>query len=115
MLQQTRVEAVKEYYRRFLERFPDIPTLAAADRDEVYCLWQGLGYYRRADMLHKAAKIVTEQYGGVLPGDHRSLLSLPGIGRYTAGAIAFHRFWTALSCCRRKCLASHHASSRPKG
>ncbi|HIZ77837.1 MAG TPA: A/G-specific adenine glycosylase [Firmicutes bacterium] len=88
MLQQTRVEAVKEYYRRFLERFPDIPTLAAADRDEVYCLWQGLGYYRRADMLHKAAKIVTEQYGGVLPGDHRSLLSLPGIGRYTAGAIA---------------------------
>ncbi|MEE0775953.1 MAG: A/G-specific adenine glycosylase [Bacillota bacterium] len=88
MLQQTRVEAVKEYYHRFLERFPDIPSLAAADKDEVYRLWQGLGYYRRADMLHKAAKVVAETYGGKLPGGHKALLALPGIGRYTAGAIA---------------------------
>jgi A/G-specific adenine glycosylase len=71
-----------------MARFPSIPGLAAASQQDVLNLWEGLGYYSRARNLHKAAQIVTEEYGGELPGDVGSLLSLPGIGKYTAGAIA---------------------------
>ncbi len=88
MLQQTRVEAVKGYYERFLAAFPTVADLAAADDDVLNKVWQGLGYYSRARNLKKAAIIMMEQYGGELPRDHAALLSLPGIGAYTAGAIA---------------------------
>ncbi|MBQ1251673.1 MAG: A/G-specific adenine glycosylase, partial [Firmicutes bacterium] len=87
MLQQTRVEAVIDYYHRFLKRFPDVITLAEAELDEVLRYWQGLGYYRRCEMLHKAAKEIVAKYEGQLPADFDRLLALPGIGRYTAAAV----------------------------
>lgn len=88
MLQQTRVEAVIPYYRRWLERFPDLDTLAVADPDDVLLAWQGLGYYRRARALQVAARVVRERHGGSLPPDYGSLRALPGVGEYTAGAVA---------------------------
>ena len=88
ILQQTRVAQGTEYYLRFVGRFPDVRALAAASEDEVLKLWQGLGYYSRVRNLQKAAKIVCAQYGGQLPADYNALLALPGIGEYTAGAIA---------------------------
>lgn len=88
MLQQTRVETVKPYFLRFLQEFPDIPALAQAEETKLLKLWEGLGYYSRARNLQKAARIVTEQYGGNLPADVSLLKKLPGIGSYTAGAIA---------------------------
>lgn len=88
MLQQTRVEAVRGYYARFLDAFPTVAALAAADDDVLNKVWQGLGYYSRARNLKKAAIVIMEKYGGELPRDHAALLSLPGIGAYTAGAIA---------------------------
>ena len=87
MLQQTQVATVIDYYQRFLKRFPDLNTLAAADEQEVLRLWEGLGYYRRARQLHRAAIQIVNEHGGVFPSDRASLLALPGIGRYTAGAI----------------------------
>ena len=87
MLQQTRVDTVIDYYLRFLKRFPDVSSLAEADLDEVLSYWQGLGYYRRCEMLHKAAKTVERDYGGILPCDFEKLLNLPGFGRYTASAV----------------------------
>lgn len=87
MLQQTRVEAVIDYYHRFLVRFPDVNTLASAELDEVLAFWQGLGYYRRCEMLHKASKIIADKYKGELPCDYNEILALPGVGRYTAAAI----------------------------
>ena len=87
MLQQTRVEAVKGYYARFLAAVPDIPALAAADPELLHKLWEGLGYYSRVRNLQKAARIVMEEYGGVFPREHRIIRALPGIGDYTAGAI----------------------------
>lgn len=87
MLQQTRVEAVIDYYHRFLARFPDADAVAKAELDEVLAQWQGLGYYRRCEMLYRTAKIISEQYRGKIPADFATLLSLPGIGRYTAAAI----------------------------
>ena len=93
MLQQTRVAAVLDYYRRFLQAAPTVQDLAALPEDALMKLWQGLGYYSRARNLQKAARIVCEEYGGQLPADHKKLLALPGIGDYTAGAIgsiAFH-------------------------
>jgi A/G-specific adenine glycosylase len=87
MLQQTRVETVVPYYERFMARFPDARTLAAASEDEVLASWSGLGYYRRARMLHAGVREVAERYGGEVPEDREARLSLPGIGRYTAGAI----------------------------
>ncbi len=87
MLQQTRVEAVKGYYARFLEAFPTVEALAAADDDALNKVWQGLGYYSRARNLKKAAIAIVKDYDGCLPADHKALLSLPGIGAYTAGAI----------------------------
>jgi len=88
MLQQTRVETVLPYYRRFLERFPTVAALAAAREEDVLAAWSGLGYYRRARSLQAAARAVVEEHGGRFPGDRESLLELPGIGPYTAGAIA---------------------------
>jgi len=88
MLQQTRVETVVGYYARFLERFPTLGALAAADVEDVYERWAGLGYYSRARNLHAAARVVRERFGGALPDEVERLRELPGIGRYTAGAIA---------------------------
>ena len=87
MLQQTRVEAVKGYYARFLDRLPDIAALANCDDDELHKLWEGLGYYSRVRNLKKAARVIEERHGGVFPSDHAAVLALPGIGDYTAGAI----------------------------
>lgn len=87
MLQQTQVATVVDYYKRFIKRFPTVKKLAAADEADVLKLWEGLGYYRRARQLHAAAKVVVDQHGGKFPTDFESVLSLPGIGRYTAGAI----------------------------
>ena len=87
MLQQTQVTAVIPYYERFMARFPDFETLAAADETEVLKYWEGLGYYRRAKNLLALAGRVVDQYKGVLPPDKAELLKLPGIGPYTAGAI----------------------------
>jgi A/G-specific adenine glycosylase len=88
MLQQTRVAAVLDHYRIFLERFPNVQALAAASEDAVLAAWSGLGYYRRARMLHQAAQQIAKQLGGCFPQNSESWLALPGIGRYTAAAIA---------------------------
>lgn len=88
MLQQTRVEAVKPYFERFMNALPSIQSLADVKEDALLKLWEGLGYYNRARNLQKAAKIVEEQYGGELPPSYDELLKLPGIGSYTAGAVA---------------------------
>ena len=88
MLQQTRVEAVKPYFERFLAVFPDIPSLADADDELLYKIWEGLGYYSRARNLKKCAREIVERFGGVIPSDVSDLLSLSGIGPYTAGAVA---------------------------
>jgi A/G-specific adenine glycosylase len=88
MLQQTRVAAVLEHYRIFLQRFPNIQSLAAASEDTVLSAWSGLGYYRRARMLHRCAQRIAKQHGGCFPPDSKALIALPGIGRYTAAAIA---------------------------
>ena len=87
MLQQTRVEAVKGYYARFLARLPDIEALAACDDDSLHKLWEGLGYYSRVRNLKKAAQTVMDRHGGIFPKSHAEVLALPGIGDYTAGAI----------------------------
>ncbi len=88
MLQQTRVEAVKPYFARFVRELPDIDSLARCPENRLLKLWEGLGYYNRVKNLQKAAKIVIKTYGGQLPADEDALKSLPGIGSYTAGAIA---------------------------
>jgi A/G-specific adenine glycosylase len=88
MLQQTRVETVIPYWERFLERFPNVETLADADADDVLGAWAGLGYYSRARNLQKAAQVVVDEHGGGLPDTAEGLRALPGIGRYTAGAVA---------------------------
>jgi len=87
MLQQTTVAAVIPFYHRFLARFPDARTLARAEIDEVLPLWAGLGYYSRARNLHAAAKAVMEKHGGIFPQNFEEVLALPGVGRYTAGAV----------------------------
>ncbi|MBN1428267.1 MAG: A/G-specific adenine glycosylase [Anaerolineae bacterium] len=88
MLQQTQVKTVIPYYERFLARFPDIGTLARAPLDDVLKAWEGLGYYSRARHLHRAAQVIVDELDGQFPSTMASLLNLPGIGRYTAGAIA---------------------------
>jgi A/G-specific adenine glycosylase len=87
MLQQTQVATVIPFYERFLERFPTVDSLASADTDQVLRYWEGLGYYRRGRQLHAAAQRIVEQHRGVFPLDYDDVLNLPGIGRYTAGAI----------------------------
>jgi A/G-specific adenine glycosylase len=88
MLQQTQVATVIPYYQRFLKRFPTIEALAGADEQEVLRLWQGLGYYARARHLHRAARHIARELGGRIPCTVKDLQELPGIGRYTAGAVA---------------------------
>ena len=88
MLQQTRVEAVKEYYARFMRELPTVEALAACEEEKLLKLWEGLGYYSRARNLQKAAKLLVRVYAGEFPSDIESLKSLPGVGSYTAGAIA---------------------------
>ncbi|MCX5876943.1 MAG: A/G-specific adenine glycosylase [Deltaproteobacteria bacterium] len=94
MLQQTQMDRVVVYFTRWLERFPDIASLAKAREQEVLLLWEGLGYYSRAKNILKTADLICRRHGGALPENHGALLQLPGIGRYTAGAImslAFNR------------------------
>ena len=94
MLQQTRVEAVKPYYDRFLQYLPDIESLAAVEEEQLLKLWEGLGYYNRARNLKKSAMQIVAEYGGEMPGEYEQLIRLAGIGSYTAGAIAsiaFHK------------------------
>ena len=88
MLQQTRVAAVIAHYHEFLRRFPTVEKLAAAREASVLAAWSGLGYYRRARMLHAAAKVVVREKGGKFPATAKDLRALPGVGRYTAAAIA---------------------------
>lgn len=88
MLQQTRVEAVKPYFARFMDNLSDVESLSEVEEEKLLKLWEGLGYYNRARNLKKAAGIMMEQYGGRLPESYEELLKLPGIGTYTAGAIA---------------------------
>ena len=92
MLQQTQVATVIPYFVRFLARFPDPATLAAAEEKEVFQYWEGLGYYRRAKQMHRAAMAIVETHDGVFPQDFESINALPGIGRYTAGAISSFAF-----------------------
>ncbi len=92
MLQQTTVAAVIPYYRRWLQRFPGFTELAAADEAEVLSAWEGLGYYSRARNLHKLARVVVEKHGGRMPREPEAIRALPGIGDYTAGAIAGFAF-----------------------
>lgn len=87
MLQQTQVETVRSYFQRFMQAFPSVGDLAAAEEQQVLKLWEGLGYYRRARGLHAAAKVVANELGGDFPQTVAELMKLPGIGRYTAGAI----------------------------
>ena len=88
MLQQTRTETVAGYYTRFLALFPTVSALAAAPEEAVLKAWEGLGYYSRARNLHRAAQVIAAQYGGVFPGDYEAIRALPGVGDYTAAAVA---------------------------
>ena len=97
MLQQTRVEAVKDYYARFLDTLPDVASLAAAEEDTYLKLWEGLGYYSRVRNMHKAAVTIMEDYGGEIPGTAEELQKLSGIGEYTAAAIASIAFGQPVS------------------
>ena len=97
MLQQTRVAAVIEHYHDFLSKFPTLLSLALAPEEEVLAVWSGLGYYRRARMLHKAAQFITSELGGVLPSNSVDLRTLPGIGEYTSAAIASIAFGESIA------------------
>jgi len=92
MLQQTQVSRVEAYYHRFIQRYPSIEALAAAPAAMVRESWEGLGYYRRAANLHRLAQTVVGEHGGIVPDDPAALARLPGIGRYTAGAVACFAF-----------------------
>ena len=98
MLQQTRVEAVKPYFDRWMKAFPDLASLAAASEPEVLKLWEGLGYYSRARNLRKTAMLIMEQYGGRLPSSFEELRRLPGIGEYTAGSVGSIAFGLPVPC-----------------
>jgi A/G-specific adenine glycosylase len=116
MLQQTQVATVIPYYEKFMQRFPSIATLAAADQDEVLHLWAGLGYYSRARNLHRAAKMVMTEFAGKFPESLDDLIKLPGIGQSTAGAIlaiAFHQPVPILDGNVKRVLARLHAITDP--
>jgi A/G-specific adenine glycosylase len=97
MLQQTQVSAVTPYFHRFISRFPDLASLAAATEDEVLTLWAGLGYYARGRNLHKAAQAIAREFGGVFPGSYESVCALPGVGRSTASAICVFAYGARLA------------------
>lgn len=112
MLQQTQVATVIPYYQRFMTRFPDVRALAAAALDEVLGHWSGLGYYGRARNLHRAARILVEEHGGVFPQDFERIRALPGIGRSTAGAIcalAYEQPCSILDGNAKRVFARHFA------
>jgi A/G-specific adenine glycosylase len=112
MLQQTQVSTVIDYYLRFIARFPDIDALADAHQDDVLALWSGLGYYARARNLHKTAQIVVAEHAGKMPADLEQLMSLPGIGRSTAGAIltlGYHQRFPILDGNVKRVLARFYA------
>ena len=114
MLQQTQVTTVIPYYRRFMESFPDVRALATASRDDVLQHWAGLGYYARARNLHAAAGIIGERFGGGFPTDYDDVVSLPGVGRSTAGAIlalATNQRFPILDGNVKRVLARYHAVS----
>jgi A/G-specific adenine glycosylase len=116
MLQQTTVATVKGYFQRFLERWPTVADLAAAPLDDVLTEWAGLGYYARARNLHKCADVVASDHGGRFPGDEAALLALPGIGRYTAAAvaaIAFGRPATVVDGNVERVISRLHAIETP--
>ncbi|MCW5773513.1 MAG: A/G-specific adenine glycosylase [Rhodospirillaceae bacterium] len=116
MLQQTTVATVGPYFARFLDRFPSVAALAAADLDTVLSLWQGLGYYARARNLHRAAGVVARSHGGAFPDTAEGLRALPGIGEYTAGAIAaiaFDRREAAVDGNVERVMARLHAVETP--
>ncbi len=96
MLQQTRVAAVLDYYRRFLDEAPDVGALASLPEERLMKLWQGLGYYSRARNRQKAAKVIAEEYGGAFPANYAAIRALPGVGDYTAGAICSIAFGQAV-------------------
>ncbi len=98
MLQQTRVEVVKDYYVRFLTKLPDVKSLAMIEEDTLLKLWEGLGYYRRVRNMQQAAKVIMEKYHGAFPNRYDDILSLPGIGDYTAGAISSLAFHQPVPC-----------------
>ena len=117
MLQQTRVETVVGYYGAWMERFPDLDTLAGADADDVMKAWEGLGYYRRARNLHRGAAVVRDSLGGAVPGSYAALRDLPGVGDYTAGAvasIAFGEVVPAVDGNVRRVLARLYDVAEPK-
>jgi A/G-specific adenine glycosylase len=87
MLQQTQVKTVLPYYQRWIERFPDIVAVAEASEEELLKYWEGMGYYSRVRNIHKAARLLVKENGGAFPSEHATVLKLPGIGRYTAGAV----------------------------
>lgn len=108
MLQQTRAEVVADYFIRWVEKFPDIYALYRAKEDDVIKMWEGLGYYARARNLHKAAKVLVNTFQGKMPDCRETLLTIPGIGLYTAGAIlsfAFHKRASALDANVSRVLA----------
>jgi A/G-specific adenine glycosylase len=112
MLQQTQVSTVIDYYLRFIDRFPDVVTLAQASLDDVLALWTGLGYYARARNLYKSAQIIHQDYQGLMPNTSDELVSLPGIGRSTAGAImalAHHQRCSILDGNVKRVLARYYA------
>jgi A/G-specific adenine glycosylase len=114
MLQQTQVDTVIDYYNRFINRFPNIQSLASASEEEVFKLWEGLGYYSRARNLHKCAQVLVEEYDGFLPKDEALLKKLPGIGPYTAGAImsiAFNAPYPAVDGNVMRVIARHNGMS----
>ena len=99
IFQQTRIEQGLNHYRNFIERFPDVQTLASSQTDDVLLYWKGLGYYSRALNLHKAALQIINDFDGVFPTEHDDILQLKGVGKYTAAAVSSHRFRTALFFC----------------
>jgi A/G-specific adenine glycosylase len=116
MLQQTTVQAVGAYYRKFLTRWPDVKALAAAKEDDVLAAWAGLGYYARARNLHAAAKIVAKEMDGKFPGTAEGLRALPGIGGYTAGAIsaiAYDEKQAAMDANAERVIARLYAVTTP--
>jgi A/G-specific adenine glycosylase len=118
MLQQTQVATVIPYFERFLDRFPDVRTLADAPIDAVLHLWSGLGYYARARNLHRAAVLIRDLHGGIFPRDFDAVVALPGIGRSTAGAIlaqAFDARHAILDGNVKRVLARHAAVEGPPG
>lgn len=116
ILQQTRIDQGRDYYLRFVERYPTVSDLAAAPLDKILKLWEGLGYYSRARNLHRTAQIIVHQLGGTFPTDYRTVRSLPGIGDYTAGAIlsfAYDQPYPAVDGNVLRLLSRLYASDEP--